>query len=193
MSILTWTRELSRSIWQVKRGGVLLPLLPCTETGRRVLSDPQPHGVEGLPPCREIYYWDACFYSLRSPAKHAEDVHGLEGCLPSRSNFSSSQEVHEVHVDVYQWRVLPFRLATAPRLFTDILGLIAAHLHVRIMPLYPYIDDIFHAKGGADGRVVKVPDSQTRGRGLESHYTLGLLCLKSLGKICTPNVPWGDR
>ncbi len=48
-------------------------------------------------------------------------------------------------------------------------------------------------RGGVDGRVVKVLDSQPRDRGFESRHTLGLLCLKSLGKICTPNVPWGDR
>ena len=40
-----------------------------------------------------------------------------------------------------------------------------------------------------DGRVVKVLDSQPRDHGFESRHTLGLLCLKSLGKICTPNVP----
>ena len=48
-------------------------------------------------------------------------------------------------------------------------------------------------QGGADGRVVKVLDSQPRDRGFESRHTLGLLCLKSLGKICTLNVPSGDR
>ena len=30
---------------------------------------------------------------------------------------------------------------------------------------------------------------QLRDRGFESRNTLGLLYLKSLGKICTPNVP----
>ncbi len=47
--------------------------------------------------------------------------------------------------------------------------------------------------GGADGRVAKALDSQARDRGFESRHALGLLCLKSLGKICTLNVPWGDR
>ncbi len=43
--------------------------------------------------------------------------------------------------------------------------------------------------GGADGRVVKVLDSQPRDGGFKSRHTLGLLCLKSLGEICTLNVP----
>ncbi len=43
--------------------------------------------------------------------------------------------------------------------------------------------------GEADGPVVKVLDSQPRDRGFESRHTLGLLCLKSLAKICTLNVP----
>ncbi len=34
----------------------------------------------------------------------------------------------------------------------------------------------------------KVLDSQPRNRGLESRHTLGFLCLKSLGKICTQSV-----
>ncbi len=42
---------------------------------------------------------------------------------------------------------------------------------------------------GVDGRVVKVLDYPPQDRGFESRHTLGLLCLKSLGKICTPNVP----
>ncbi len=48
---------------------------------------------------------------------------------------------------------------------------------------------VVQQKGGADGRVVKVLDSEPRDRGFESRHTLGLLCIKSLGKICTPNVP----
>ncbi len=47
---------------------------------------------------------------------------------------------------VYQWRMLPFGLATAPRVFTELLAPIAAHLHLRNMSMYPYIDDIFHAQ-----------------------------------------------
>ncbi len=47
----------------------------------------------------------------------------------------------------------------------------------------------YTVEGGADGRVFKVVDSQPRDRGFESRHTLGLLCLKSLGKICTLNVP----
>ncbi len=35
----------------------------------------------------------------------------------------------------------------------------------------------------------KVLDSPPQDGGFESHHTLGLLCLKSLGKICAPNVP----
>ncbi len=48
-------------------------------------------------------------------------------------------------------------------------------------------------KGGADARVVKVLDSQPRDRGFESRHTLGLLYLKSLGKICTEKGPRGDH
>ncbi len=59
---------------------------------------------------------------------------------------------------------------------------------VNILPFFKMFFNVFFW-GGADGRVVKVLDSQPRDRGFESRHTLGLLCLKSLGKICTPNVP----
>ncbi len=32
-------------------------------------------------------------------------------------------------LQIYQWRVLPFGLATAPRLFTKLLAPVAAHFH----------------------------------------------------------------
>ncbi len=47
---------------------------------------------------------------------------------------------------VYHWAVLPFGLASASRVFTKILAPIAAYLHLRIMSMYPYIDDIFQAQ-----------------------------------------------
>ena len=43
----------------------------------------------------------------------------------------------------YQWKVLPFGLSTAPRVFTKIVAPLAGHLHARGIPLYPYIDDMF--------------------------------------------------
>ena len=43
-------------------------------------------------------------------------------------------------------------------------------------------------QGRTVGRVVKALDSQARDRGFESRCTLSLLCLESLGKICTQNV-----
>ncbi len=49
--------------------------------------------------------------------------------------------------------------------------------------------NVWNFWGRADDQVVKVLDSQPRDSGFESRHTIGLLCLKSLGKICTPNVP----
>ncbi len=44
--------------------------------------------------------------------------------------------------------------------------------------------------------LIKVPDSQPRDCVFEFRHTLYYVSSvpkKSLGKICTPNVPWGDR
>ncbi|XP_064414828.1 uncharacterized protein LOC135357146 [Latimeria chalumnae] len=41
----------------------------------------------------------------------------------------------------FQYRVLPFGLATAPRVFTKVLSLAAAHLRRQGIFVYPYLDD----------------------------------------------------
>jgi hypothetical protein len=43
--------------------------------------------------------------------------------------------------EVYQFRVLPFGLSSAPRIFTMVLLPIAAHLHQRGIQFIPYLDD----------------------------------------------------
>ncbi len=50
---------------------------------------------------------------------------------------------------VYQWKVLPFGLATAPRVFTKLLAPLAAHLNLQGCLMNPYINDIFHAQASA--------------------------------------------
>ena len=47
------------------------------------------------------------------------------------------------------YQVLPFGLATAPRVFTKLLAPLAAFLHFRTMSMFPYIDNIFHAQASA--------------------------------------------
>ncbi len=47
---------------------------------------------------------------------------------------------------VYQWKVFPFGLATAPRVFAKLLAPVVAHLHMQECLMYPYIDNIFHAQ-----------------------------------------------
>ncbi len=70
---------------------------------------------------------------------------------------------------VYQWAVLPFRLATAPRVFTKILAPITAHLHLRNMSVYPYIDDIFDAQISRDSVIL------TRDASVRLHLQLGFV------------------
>jgi hypothetical protein len=42
---------------------------------------------------------------------------------------------------VYQFRVLPFGLSTAPRVFTNILAPVIGMLHHQGIYIYPYLDD----------------------------------------------------
>ncbi len=61
---------------------------------------------------------------------------------------------HQGILHIYQWGVLPFGLASAPRVFTKLLAPIAAHLHLRNMSMYPYIEDIFHAQISRDSVIL---------------------------------------
>ncbi len=70
---------------------------------------------------------------------------------------------------VYQWKVLPFGLATAPRVFTKILAPVAAHLHMQGCLMYPYIDDIFHAEASF------LQACRTRDTSLRCHFMLGFI------------------
>ena len=70
---------------------------------------------------------------------------------------------------VYQWKVLPFGLASAPRVFTKILAPVAAHLHLQGCLMYPYIDDIFHAQASQH------QVAQTRDISLRCHLLLGFV------------------
>ncbi len=67
---------------------------------------------------------------------------------------------------VYQWKVLPFHCL---RVFTKLLDPVAAHLHLQGCLMYPYIDDIFHAKAS----LRQVPHALNLS--LRCHFTLGFI------------------
>ncbi len=70
---------------------------------------------------------------------------------------------------VYRWKVLPFGLATAPRIFTKLLTPLAAHLHLQGCLIYPYINDLFHAQASAN------QTARTRNISLRCHFKLGFI------------------
>ena len=89
---------------------------------------------------------------------------------------STAQEVSEIRVRdkqgilrVYQWGVLSFGLATAPRVFTKLLTPIAAHLHLRNMSMCPYTEDIFHVQISRDSVIL------TRDASVRLHFQLGFV------------------
>ncbi len=76
---------------------------------------------------------------------------------------------HQGILRVYQWGVLPFGLATAPKVFTKPLALIATRLHLRNMSMYPYINDLFHAQISRDSVIL------TRDASVRLHLQLGFV------------------
>ncbi len=70
---------------------------------------------------------------------------------------------------MYQWKVLPFGLATAPRVFTKLLAPLAAHLHLQGCLMDPYINDIFHAQASVN------QTARTHDFSLHCHFKLGFV------------------
>ncbi|CAM4530575.1 unnamed protein product [Caretta caretta] len=56
--------------------------------------------------------------------------------------------------DHFQYRVLPFRLYTAPRVFSKTLAVVVAHLHRHGITLFPYLDDCL-IKGNSFGETLQ--------------------------------------
>jgi hypothetical protein len=71
------------------------------------------------------------------------------------------------HGKSYQFRVLPFGLSTAPRVFTKVLAPVVGYLHQQGVHLYPYLDDCL--------LVEKTPDM------LQRSMEITLLTLQRLG------------
>ena len=68
------------------------------------------------------------------------------GCVLSCTDTSRQQEVPTVRLGipvnkVYQFRVLPFGLNTAPQVFTRLGHTVAAYLHCQGISVIPYLDD----------------------------------------------------
>lgn len=53
--------------------------------------------------------------------------------------------------DHFQYRVLPFRLSSGPKVFSKVLSVIAAHLHKLRIMIYPYLDDCLLKAWSFDG------------------------------------------
>ncbi len=54
--------------------------------------------------------------------------------------FAIRNQVEELLV--YQWKVLSFGLATAPRVFTKLLAHLEAHMHLKGCLMYLYINGL---------------------------------------------------
>ncbi len=80
-------------------GGVLLPLLPCNQKNRCLLSHSKSLGTKCLSPRGEVQNENPVFNSMRSTAGHLDGLSRSEGRLPSRPDHPTTQEVSEVLVE----------------------------------------------------------------------------------------------
>ena len=86
------------------------------------------------------------------------------GCLLSSIKTSRQQKVHfELENNVYQFRVLPFGLNTAPQVFTRLGHTVAAYLHRQGISVIPFLDNwlmVWMVDGHPDHQVLLLHQSQ---------------------------------
>ncbi len=134
-------------------GGVLLPLLPRVKGSRRISSYLNLRGLNAYL-LVEKFRMETLASILRDLQQgmwmislDLKDAYLHVPIIPLHRKFLRfALRDQQGILRVYQWAVLPFGLASAPRVCTKMLAPIAAHLHLRNMSMYPYIDDIFHAQ-----------------------------------------------
>ena len=115
--------------------GVLLPLFPGHQVHWWLLPHSLPQQTQHLLP---IPHGEPHFSKKICFVRLLRRVGGSQGCLLACSDsplplvVSSSIAPRNPigELIVYQWKVLPFGFATAPRVFTEPLAPVAAHLHL---------------------------------------------------------------
>ncbi len=91
----------------------------------------------------EIQDADAQDHSFPGPRGRLVHHCRLEGCLLPHSGGSETQEVPQARLrgKVYQYKVLPFGLALAPRTFTKCMDAALAPLRLQWIRILNYLDD----------------------------------------------------
>ena len=121
----------------------LLERIPGKESFRRVASSyrskesERPHSSTSFP-----YVHDKlCAKLCRKRRLCGQDRSA--GCALPCTDPSKQQKVPQVHLRnrVYQFRVLPFGLNTAPQVFTRLGHTVTAYLHRQGISVIPYLDD----------------------------------------------------
>ena len=125
--------------------GILFPLLPGYQAHWGVLPHPQPAWTQLIYSNCQVPHGDPHLYSTGSSQRLVDDVAGSQGHLFACADtpviggiFGLLSGTRQGCSIVYQWKVLPFGLATAPRVFAKLLAPQAAHLHLQGCPMYPY-------------------------------------------------------
>ncbi len=170
----TWPSQSSASLTFEKSWKS--PLLPGYQAYWWVLPYSQPTGTQHVYLSCQVLHGDPHFHSSGSSQRLVDSAAGSQGrlfaCADKPSNwrclwFALRDQAGELIV--YQWKVLPFGLATAPRVFTKLVTPVATHLHLQGCLMYPYINNIFHAQAS-----VNQADS-TGDPSLRCHFRLGFI------------------
>ncbi|PIK40806.1 putative TBC1 domain family member 2A [Apostichopus japonicus] len=128
------------------RDGTTLPVLLFSDqkTGRHLASHSKPktpehktHQTKTLP------YGDLKLNITPTQKGHVGGDRRLTGRLPAHLDTQEHRRflAFRYAEQDYQFRALPFGLATAPRTFTRVAGAVVAYLRKRGVTLYVYLDD----------------------------------------------------
>ncbi len=113
----------------------LQPLLPRSKEGRRLEAYPGSTAFESFPLQREVQNADDENHHVSGSGGRLVCHHRPEGCVFSHPGRSQSGG------KAYQYKVLPFGLALAPRTFTKCMDAALAPLRLQGIRVLNYLDD----------------------------------------------------
>lgn len=125
------------------RSGVLQHLLCCSKTRRRLPSNSQFETVKYISPKSTFQDGISKVNNTSSAYRRLCCINRSKGCISTCPIFPGDRKylrfcIDDIH---YQFRSMPFGLATAPIVFTKLMGAIVAHLRSQQISIYMYLDD----------------------------------------------------
>ena len=133
-------KERNRKGGKCKISRVLQSPVSSPQASPKVEASDRPKQAQRLPTCRKVQNGNTRVHQGLSDSRGMGVVDRLR-CLPSHPHPPKLKEVPKVLPEVFQFTSLPFRLATAPQVFTTLVKEVKLMALTRGIRLFQYLDD----------------------------------------------------